>query len=200
MTAGSRVYVNVYDIAPSWVNSVLGGAGFGIFHTGVQVYGHELGFGRAASECCGVYCIAPRSYTQHTFRESVYVGTTTLSEGDVVALRARFERTWGKAYHLINRNCNSFAEAFVHHLLRDADRVPFPSGVNRLCRAGQWLLPEVMVEEINEVDNRLFERWCREQRAMLQEKTAAQRAGESDDEDEQGSDWRECEDIAEQHC
>jgi len=200
MSDGCKVYVNVYDIAPSWINSILGGVGFGVFHTGVQVYGRELGFGRAAAECCGVYCIAPRSYTQHSFRESVYVGTTKFSEREVAVLRNRFASAWGKAYHLIECNCNSFTEAFVDHLLRGVERIPFPIGVNRLCRAGGWLLPDAMVEGINNLDNNMFERWCQEQRAMVQEKAATRRSVESDDEHADSSEWRECEDITEAHC
>eukprot|EP01063_Lacrimia_lanifica_P039248 TRINITY_DN8582_c0_g1_i1.p1 TRINITY_DN8582_c0_g1~~TRINITY_DN8582_c0_g1_i1.p1 ORF type:complete len:184 (+),score=73.56 TRINITY_DN8582_c0_g1_i1:85-636(+) len=150
----SDVYVNVYDITS--LNYVIGPVGLGAHHSGVEVYDTEYCFGRALDDS-GVYYMTPRSCAEHAFRESVYVGTTSLSRREVNGvIRQLRERCTGRSYHLVRYNCNDFAEELCKILLGDRWAVAFPAWVNRACRSAQWMLPSAMVEKIDQFDYQQF--------------------------------------------
>ncbi|EAN96894.1 hypothetical protein C3747_161g45 [Trypanosoma cruzi] len=116
--AENTVFLNLYDLTEA--NDVLYHAGIGLHHTGVEVYGMEFAFGRC-DEGSGVFEVAPRYSPPHIFREQLVLGETQLSQQEVLNLVKEFkenDRQWsGRAYHLVQNNCNHFSEAFAMRLL-----------------------------------------------------------------------------------
>eukprot|EP01064_Diplonema_japonicum_P005787 TRINITY_DN13825_c0_g1_i5.p1 TRINITY_DN13825_c0_g1~~TRINITY_DN13825_c0_g1_i5.p1 ORF type:complete len:205 (+),score=46.30 TRINITY_DN13825_c0_g1_i5:65-616(+) len=149
-----NVYLNIYDI--TWANNVLGMVGWGAYHTGVEIYGEEIGFGRSTDER-GVYKIPPRSYEGHTFKKSLYLGTTSLTREDVgKAVATMRDVTWASSkYHLVHTNCNDFSEALCRELLPHIPQA-FPLWINRPCRMSSALLPTYLSEKVNDVDKNIF--------------------------------------------
>jgi len=142
----SVVQLHVYDVSGAGddavpyvatVNSIgrnMLGIG-GVFHGGVEVFGKEWSFGFAHSGT-GVYCCDPKANQMYTYRESVLLGVTSLSQRQVDALIARLKQEWpGAEYDLLEHNCNSFCEAFAKELGVD----PPPGWVNRLARGASGL-------------------------------------------------------------
>ncbi|CAE7499925.1 unnamed protein product [Symbiodinium microadriaticum] len=102
------VKLHIYDLpglAPI-LNTCLKGI-LGIYRTGVQVHGREWSFSsNGIVECCPGGCAYP------LYRESVNLGTTSLSEDEVKMLLHRFDSAWvASEYHCIRRNCSDFSEA-----------------------------------------------------------------------------------------
>ncbi|KEG13608.1 hypothetical protein DQ04_00901100 [Trypanosoma grayi] len=114
----NTVFLNVYDITEA--NNVLYHAGLGVHHTGVEVYGMEIAFGRC-EEGPGVFQTMPKQTEPHIFREQLVLGETQLTREQVCSLveefRANTTQWSGRAYHLIRNNCNCFSEAFAKRLL-----------------------------------------------------------------------------------
>ncbi|CUG88190.1 Hypothetical protein, putative [Bodo saltans] len=76
----STVFLNVYDIVP--YNDVLVPWGLGVHHTGIEVHGMEIAFGRC-QRGSGVFECHPKRCPGHKFREQLVLGTTPYSQGDV---------------------------------------------------------------------------------------------------------------------
>eukprot|EP01060_Flectonema_neradi_P010932 TRINITY_DN18020_c0_g1_i1.p1 TRINITY_DN18020_c0_g1~~TRINITY_DN18020_c0_g1_i1.p1 ORF type:complete len:198 (+),score=36.11 TRINITY_DN18020_c0_g1_i1:52-645(+) len=153
------VYLNVYDITS--MNVLIGNLGMGAYHTGVEIYGREYCFGRAPSDCSGVYHILPKTCSEHVFRESILLGRSRLSFEEVDALiKSIEERYLSTSYHVVRLNCNTFSEEFSHKLLEQQRRVPYPSWVNRPCCSAAWLLPDFLVEKIDQIDYEMFLKNC----------------------------------------
>ena len=147
------VYLNVYDITQ--LNAALAWVGMGAHHSGLQVYNREYCFGRSVDET-GVYHIAPKTCEGHVFRESVYLGRTTLTKRAVQQLvRGLQARYAGDAYHIVRWNCNDFAEEMARELLPE-QRFAYPAWVNRPCRSALWLLPGSTIESIDQFDYEMF--------------------------------------------
>ncbi|KAA8537659.1 hypothetical protein F0562_027267 [Nyssa sinensis] len=70
------VYLNVYDLTPK--NGYVYWAGFGIFHSGVEVHGVEYAFGAHDYPSSGVFEVEPRQCPGFKFRKSIFIGTTML--------------------------------------------------------------------------------------------------------------------------
>eukprot|EP00439_Symbiodinium_sp_Y106_P029465 s7143_g3.t1 len=157
---GTAVILNIYHVTQStgvqWLNTLfayehapvkLGG----LFHVGVQVGDEEWAFG-ATLAGSGVCRHKPRGAEQHHFRESLPMGSTTLSKRELDVLyrtldallqqessdaydsplsfgiRPFPEGTWsGMDYSLLQNNCIDFAIK-VCRLLKVAD---VPAWVNR---------------------------------------------------------------------
>lgn len=116
----NTVILNVYDIVGA--NSVLHSMGMGVHHTGVEVFGTEYAFGRC-KDGTGVFSLSPKSCPGHVYRESIVVGTTTLSDKDISALVASLSKKteWlGTSYHILRRNCNIFSEFFCVSVVTSA--------------------------------------------------------------------------------
>ena len=112
----NTVLLNVYDIV-AW-NAVLAAVGVGVHHTGVQVYGVEIAYGRTPQPGTGVFTMTPRKYPPHRFVESLAMGQTRLSPAAVGAIAKQLSREWlGHEYHLIRKNCNAFANVLLRLLL-----------------------------------------------------------------------------------
>lgn len=136
------VYLNVYDLTP--MNSYVYWAGFGIYHTGVEVYGVEYAFGAHDYPTSGVFEVEPRQCPGFRFRKSIFMGTTCL---DPIQVREFMELRSlnynGNTYHLIVKNCNHFCKDICYQLTGNK----IPKWVNRLARIGGFcncLLPETL--------------------------------------------------------
>jgi len=132
----SDVVLNVYDLHPQ--NEGLYHVGLGFYHSGVVINGQEWTFASGA----GVYATSPQSVPG--FRESIHLGKFkgTMRDVDTIvdSLRPSYH---GGNYHILDRNCNSFAESFVFKLLNKE----VPAFVNRMAFWGSLfscLLPQEM--------------------------------------------------------
>lgn len=138
----SPVYLNVYDLTP--MNGYAYWAGFGIFHSGVEVHGVEYAFGAHDYPSSGVFEVEPRQCPGFKFRRSILIGTTNL---DPVRVREFMEHHaanyHGDTYHLIVKNCNHFCNDICYNLTGKQ----IPGWVNRLAKLGSvfsCVLPEAL--------------------------------------------------------
>jgi len=130
------VILHVYDLGQNVevqaLNSVLGAFGTGAFHCGVEVYGDEFSF-NWKNEGSGVFKCPPRACPGHTYRTSVDMGFTTLSPMQVEWILRVLREEWpGRSYHILNRNCCSFSDAFCKAL----GVGPIPLWTRNLASAG----------------------------------------------------------------
>ncbi|KAJ3706939.1 hypothetical protein LUZ61_010644 [Rhynchospora tenuis] len=146
----SNIYLNVYDLTP--FNNYLYWFGLGVFHSGIEVYGMEYGYGAHDYPSSGVFEVEPRLCPGFHFRLSVRIGSTTLPRSDfqnfIQDLASKYH---GNSYHLISKNCNHFTEEVAVYLTGK----PIPAWVNRLARLGSLfhcLLPDgIQVSQVRHV-------------------------------------------------
>ncbi|KAK9073314.1 hypothetical protein SSX86_007638 [Deinandra increscens subsp. villosa] len=125
------VYLNVYDLTP--MNGYAYWAGFGIFHSGVEVHGVEYAFGAHDYPSSGVFEVEPRQCPGFKFRRSVLIGTTCLNQGQVREFMEHHAANYnGDTYHLIVKNCNHFCNDICYKLTGKQ----IPKWVNRLAKLG----------------------------------------------------------------
>jgi len=141
------VYCNVYDLA--WgqddkdgkkkkVNSGLPGMGFGIYHSGIEVYGREISFGYSDDGCTGVFEVPSRCaggvMPRITFKEAITMGYINRSRHEVDHLLSRLaEKYRGDTYDLVRRNCNHFSNELCVCLTGKK----IPAYINRPANVGR---------------------------------------------------------------
>ncbi|OEL34594.1 DeSI-like protein [Dichanthelium oligosanthes] len=127
------VFLNVYDVTPA--NGYARWLGLGVYHSGVQgTLPLRLHLASSRPTTAGIFEVVPRRCPGYAFRESVLVGETCLSRGEVRALMAELAAEFpGDAYNLVSRNCNHFCDAACRRLVR---RARIPRWVNRLAKIG----------------------------------------------------------------
>eukprot|EP01031_Cornospumella_fuschlensis_P026562 gene26562-32102_t len=133
----NTIYLNVYDLHEN--NSILYPWGLGFYHSGVQIGRNEYTFAGEA----GIFFHEPKGAPPPAkFRETIplgtFKGTTRDLEAIIQSLRSKFS---GNDYHILNNNCNSFANEFCLRLLGKE----IPGYVNRMANIGSYfscLLPE----------------------------------------------------------
>lgn len=134
------LYLNVYDLTP--INKFLYWLGLGVFHSGIEVYGSEYGFGAHEYPTTGVFEVEPRSCPGFIFRRSVLLGSTDMSRSEFRLFMEELSQKYrGDTYHLVARNCNHFTDDVCMQLTGKH----IPGWVNRLARLGSFcncLLPE----------------------------------------------------------
>lgn len=122
------VRLHIYDLGTgsAVVNRVSKELGLGVFHTGVEVYGREWCFG----QWVGVGHVRPTKDPGHQYRETIEMGTTSLSEYQVMQRISQLRRDWrGHSYNLLTKNCNHFSGA----LLRELGAKELPEWCNSLA-------------------------------------------------------------------
>jgi len=129
-SGGGDVFLNVYDLHEN--NDILYPLGFGAYHSGVQVGRYEYTFAAGS----GIYNHEPKQVPAGVkLRESVpmgnFKGTTTDLEKIISELRNSFG---GSDYHVLNKNCNAFADAFLQRIVGK----PSPAYVNRMAFYGSF--------------------------------------------------------------
>merc|ERR1719215_2320974 len=103
----------------------------GALHVGVEVFGREWSFGGGEGPGSGVICEVPKSNNKHVFRESVDLGSTVLTDGEVALIIGEFVEAWQpKDYHWLHKNCLAFANAFCLRLGVGT----IPSWIDRFAR------------------------------------------------------------------
>jgi deubiquitinase DESI2 len=138
----SKVYLNVYDLAP--VNECLHPIGLGMYHTGVEVLGSEYTFASQA----GVFHHQPKEVPQATFREQIYMGDF---DGGHLELKnivdaIGVDQFGPNDYNILNRNCNHFASTLCLRLVRKST----PAYINRLADIGSCfssLIPKQFLQQ-----------------------------------------------------
>lgn len=123
------VILNVYDMASQ--NSYLYHCGCGVFHSGVEVMGVEYAFGGHEYDYTGIFACEPRGAPGGVlFRESIPVGETDLTQSEIHSLIQHMGHDYkGNKYHLLQRNCNHFANDLGKQLT--GKEAPF--WINRLA-------------------------------------------------------------------
>ncbi|KAL4445307.1 hypothetical protein ABPG77_011132 [Micractinium sp. CCAP 211/92] len=126
---GATVYLNVYDLLQQ--NDWTYWCGFGVFHSGVEVYGVEYAFGGHEYDAPGVFATNPREAPGTVaWREAVPVGHTDLSPAEVHAVVQQMGQQYrGNRYHLLQMNCNHFSSDLCARLTGQ----PAPAWINRLA-------------------------------------------------------------------
>mmetsp|Transcript_31239 Transcript_31239/g.64417 ORF Transcript_31239/g.64417 Transcript_31239/m.64417 type:complete len:273 (+) Transcript_31239:56-874(+) len=128
-----RVFVRVYDLGKTfltrWPNMVA--KDYGAFHSGVEVYGMEWSFGMTSdSWSTGVAANVPGHHPDHSFRETLSMGFTNLSQGQVAEIIKEMTAEWkGRTYDVLTRNCHHFSD----ELCRRLGVSPLPPWVNQLA-------------------------------------------------------------------
>jgi len=139
MAAGATVRLHIYDISKNptvgKANRLLRGLGTGIFHSSVEVYGNEWGYGGGfVPQATGVYRSKPGADLQHEHREALDLGPTALSREEVDVLLRRLEREWlALEYNLVRHNCSHFTVAFCEEL----GVGPVPAWITSLASVGE---------------------------------------------------------------
>lgn len=108
---GAIVELNVYDLASpdspdtiSNVNWYLYPMGFGLYHSGVSVYGTEYCFGGHPDSTTGVFEVPPKKAPDARFRQTLLMGRTHLSQSQVLELIDEMSSIWvGNSYNLVLR-------------------------------------------------------------------------------------------------
>lgn len=138
---GTDVWVHIYHCDPytGFLNRmVLQQAEIGIYHAGVEVYGEEFSFQYYEDtwnnpQVSGVMRCVPRRMPDYEYQESVNLGPTSLTQEEVDGLLIVLRAEWPAcSYHLIHRNCLSFAESLVD-LLKPPR--PFPAHLKGILNA-----------------------------------------------------------------
>ena len=137
---GTKVFLNVYDLAPA--NDYLYPMGCGFHHSGVEIMGSEYSYASGA----GVFDSAPKHAPGARFREQIEMGSFDGGQTELKkALDDVREDFSPDEYNLIRKNCNHFSAALCWRLLRKR----IPAHVNRLADLGvccSCLLPRQLVE------------------------------------------------------
>ncbi|XP_076958769.1 deSI-like protein At4g17486 [Bidens hawaiensis] len=135
-----EVFLNVYDLTS--FNNYSIWFGFGVFHTGIEVYGMEYGFGAHDYSISGVFEVEPRSCPGFIYRCSISLGHIDMSASEFREfIETMASEYHGNTYHLICKNCNHFTDDISHRL--HCKRIP--GWVNRLAKFGalfSCLLPD----------------------------------------------------------
>ncbi|KAH8280643.1 hypothetical protein KR054_003330, partial [Drosophila jambulina] len=129
------VLLNVYDLCN--LNDYTIAVGLGIFHSGIQLYGVEYGYGgHELPGMTGIFEMEPCNHKgelseSFRFRESILLGYTCLTSREVERIVERLGRRQftGRAYHLVANNCNHFSIKLADILCGR----PIPGWVNRLA-------------------------------------------------------------------
>jgi len=135
-----EVYVNIYDLCN---NEKMVKVGFGLHHSGIELFGYEWSFGggEVPDGRTGVFAILPKTATPN-LRASVLLGTCDLTPDQLHACISDLEDEWPmNSYDILARNCNHFSEAFARRL----GFTNFPGWVNRAARLGNAVVPRSLL-------------------------------------------------------
>jgi len=153
---GFFVFLHIYDVSRNssihLLNSILAHKSSpvkfgGVFHAGVEVAGIEWGYGyQPRLSKSGVHSCLPRKHSQHSFRQTVVLPSTKLTEDQINdVISDLIEEYPGNDYHLLSRNCCHFADDFAQRLGVGG----IPSWVHRLANVGAVLNSVMSVASVD---------------------------------------------------
>jgi hypothetical protein len=123
-----KIYLNVYDLHP--LNYYLHPFGIGAYHTGIQLFDVEFAFGAHDTSNTGVYESEPKQSCSAKYRQTIYLGVSTLSIEDILDAIEELKIEYaGCTYNLFNKNCNHFSNDLSKKLLNKG----IPKYLNRLA-------------------------------------------------------------------
>lgn len=132
-SGSARVLLHVYDLGDSfWTRGLWNSVAkeYGAFHTGVEVYGREWLFGataesdgdedmrahsntRPTQDQDGITWHLPKQNLDHSYRETLSMGFTPLSEKEVFEVVDSMKPLWkSSSYSVFSRNCHDFSHEF----------------------------------------------------------------------------------------
>ncbi|ONK69783.1 uncharacterized protein A4U43_C05F26670 [Asparagus officinalis] len=127
-TSSTPVTLNVYDLTP--LNKYTYWCGWGIFHSGIEVYGMEFGFGAHDYPASGVFEVEPKTCPGFTYRCSIPLGYTTMLPFEFREFIENMGSQYhGDSYHLMLKNCNTFTD----HVCSQLTGNQIPRWVNRMA-------------------------------------------------------------------
>ncbi|CUG16679.1 Hypothetical protein, putative [Bodo saltans] len=135
------VRLNIYHLIDEATNLKFLKFGFGVFHSGVIVYGIEWSFGESIeAQETGLFCVAPGNAAGIPFK-TLDLGYTDLSPEQVDTMLHRLETEWKSSdYHVLHKNCNHFAARFCE-LLSTLETLEVPAWCNRAARWSDKIVP-----------------------------------------------------------
>ena len=140
------VYINIYDL--HYINKLTWYLGFGIYHTGIQLYGTEYSYGCNS----GINAIIPKTITNIPLRETIYLGSTNKSYSEIYNIIMDMKSIYtNDAYNILNNNCNNFCNDLSNKVLG----TNIPNYINRLASLGN-ILPCVISSQ-NSITNNLID-------------------------------------------
>eukprot|EP00397_Hematodinium_sp_SG-2012_P019217 GEMP01019735.1.p1 GENE.GEMP01019735.1~~GEMP01019735.1.p1 ORF type:complete len:530 (+),score=123.40 GEMP01019735.1:184-1773(+) len=131
----SPVILNIYHLGQNVLTRAFNGlTRNGAYHSGLVVGGKEWSFGMTLDNySTGVTWTVPKMHPDHTFRESLFLGNTKFSNGDVFLMLEELKRQWlGCRYNVWTRNCHHFSSEFCRLL---GVEMP-PDWLNKLATQG----------------------------------------------------------------
>jgi len=136
------VTLHIYDVPSNptalKLNGLLRALGTGAFHAGVEVFGVEWSFGanHEGDGGTGVFTAPPKGCEGHTYRESLFMGHTALTEDEARAMIGRLSKVWlAKDYDILRKNCCHFSDILCQKLQVGS----IPSWVRNLSGAARAL-------------------------------------------------------------
>lgn len=136
------VTVHVYDVAHHaliiGLNSAMALLGSGAYHAAVEIEGlnEEVSFGCTDEAGTGLFIVPPKGCEAHRYRESIDMGTTSMSLRDIHKLIDTMSDEWpGMDYDLLRHNCCHFCAAILERL----GAKPMPNWVLSLAGVGAGL-------------------------------------------------------------
>ncbi|CDF41299.1 Possible serine/threonine protein kinase [Chondrus crispus] len=114
IAGGVPIELNVYDLqhpdnpdAVPAINWYLHGVGLGLYHSGVSIYGTDYCYGGHADDDTGVFEVVPPKAPDAKFRQTVFVGRTSLDPQQVSELVKAMAHVWS------GNSCNVLTRAAV---------------------------------------------------------------------------------------
>lgn len=114
----------------------------GIFHACVEVAGLEWSFDQQTDQSKpAVSCSLPRMNSQHNYRQTIFLGVTTLPKNSIADVISELIKEYPACrYHVLRRNCCTFANDLAIRLGVGG----IPDWVHRFARLGAKLESAVM--------------------------------------------------------
>jgi hypothetical protein len=136
--------LNVYHVTRSGLvrafnavsETVRGG---GVFHAGLELYGHEFSFGGVApkdeGDFTGLFDCEPRKCNRMRFYKTLPLGVCKVSKPDASKILKRFQAEWrADDYDFVRNNCVTFCRRLKDALMDDACNGDIPEWVDSLAR------------------------------------------------------------------
>lgn len=119
------VVVHVYDLSPPRCKLISCASRalnvftnrYGLYHTGVEVFGREWYFGHANEYFHGVHAMQPKQHQYHRYRKSIVLGRTEVSSAEFEKQIVHIRTVWpGFSYDVRTRNCHHFTGFLCNYL------------------------------------------------------------------------------------